>query len=87
MKFGPHRGGDQDSVMVKVHSFEEQHTQIQIKSRCREDATLRDHLVFQIAAEDLQNGSSGQGSANPRGIRQIAQTGGDAIGGGKRGQA
>jgi hypothetical protein len=73
--------------MVKVHSFEEPHTQIQIKSSFREDATLRDHLDFQIAAEDLQSGSSGQGSANPRGRRQIAQTSGDALGGGKRGQA
>jgi hypothetical protein len=70
-----------------VHSFEEQSTSIQIKSRFREDATLRDHLDFPIAAEDLQSGSSGQGGANPRGKRQIALTSGDAIGGGNRGQA
>jgi hypothetical protein len=74
-------------LIVKVPSFEEQATYIQIKSRFREDATLRDHLDFQIAVEDLQSGSSGQGSAKPRSRRHIAQTSGDAIGGGKRGQA
>jgi hypothetical protein len=72
--------------MVKVHSFEEQHTQIKIKPRFRDDATLRDHADFQIVAEDLQSGSSGQGSANPRGRRQIAQTSGDATGGGRGGK-
>jgi hypothetical protein len=58
--------GVQQKQKEVVHSFEEQHTQIQIKPRFRDDATLRDHLDFQIAAEDLQSCSSGQNRTDKR---------------------